>query len=68
MKVCGVKNVFFEFLHAKPCRIIWKFPQKLSVGPETCEFLTKVAIWGIGRSAGRTGGWAEIGEPKIKDT
>ena len=32
-----MKNMFFEFLHAKPYRIIWKLPQKISFGSEMCE-------------------------------
>ena len=31
----GLKTVFFELLHAKPCRIIWKLPQKVNLGSET---------------------------------
>ena len=29
--------MFFELLHAKPFRIIWKLPQKVSLGSETCK-------------------------------
>ena len=34
--------MFFGFLGAKPCRNIWKLPQKLSFGPETCEIEPKL--------------------------
>ena len=37
-----LKNVFFELLHAKPCRIIYKFHQNTILGPETCEIGSKV--------------------------
>ena len=33
-KSFGLKTVFFELLHAKPCRTIMKSPQKVSFGPE----------------------------------
>ena len=33
----GLKTMFFELLHAKPCRTIMRLHQKLSFGPETCE-------------------------------
>ena len=33
----GLKAGFFKLLHAKPCRIIWKFNQQLSFGTEMCE-------------------------------
>ena len=36
---------FFELLHPKPCRIIWKLHQKLSFGPEACEIGPKVGTW-----------------------
>ena len=37
--------MFFELILQKPCRIIYKFRQKLSFGPETCEIEPKVVIW-----------------------
>ena len=43
--ILDLKTVFFELLHAKPCRIIWKFPQKLSFEPEMCEIGPKVGTW-----------------------
>ena len=37
--------MFFELLHTKPCRTIWKLHQKVSFGSETCEIWQKVGIW-----------------------
>ena len=37
--------MFLWPLHAKPCRIIWKLPQKLNFGPETCEIGPKDGTW-----------------------
>ena len=34
--VFSLITVFFELLHAKPCRIIWKLIQKVSLGSEMC--------------------------------
>ena len=34
--------MFFELLHAKPCRTIVKLPQEVSFGPEMCEIGRKV--------------------------
>ena len=44
-KVFGLKTLFFELLHAKPCRIIWKLLRKLSLGSETCEIAPKLWLW-----------------------
>ena len=38
----GFKSVFFELLHAKPCRIIQKLPQKVSFESETSEIWPKL--------------------------
>ena len=38
-------KIVFGFLHAKPCRIIWKFPQQINFGSETCEIWPKVGTW-----------------------
>ena len=37
----GLNTVVFELLHAKPCRIIWKLPQKVRFGSETCKIEPK---------------------------
>ena len=41
LNVFGLKFVFFELLHAKPCRTIMKLLQKVSFGPEACEIEPK---------------------------
>ena len=37
--------MFFEFLQAKPCRIIKKIHQKVSFGSETCQIGPKLWLW-----------------------
>ena len=44
--------MFFEFLRAKPCRIIWKLNQQFSFGPEACEIGRKSRHLGY-RAVGR---------------
>ena len=39
------KNMFFGFLDAKPSRITWKLPQKVSCGTEMYEIGPKVGTW-----------------------
>ena len=66
--------MFFELLHAKPCRIILKFHPKLCFGPEAREIEPKVRNRTCpgGRRAGgpavsgRTGG-QRAGEPLEKE-
>ena len=41
-KLFCLQTVFFQLLHTKPCRIIWKFRQNTILGPETCEIGPKV--------------------------
>ena len=43
-KILKKKGVF-ELLDARPCRIIQKFRQKLSFGPEMCEIDKKYGFW-----------------------
>ena len=43
-KVFGLKTVFFELLHAKPCRTIMVLPQTISFGSETCKIKPKLFL------------------------
>ena len=36
-----MENMFFGFLDAKPCRIIWKLLQQFISRPEMCEIRRK---------------------------
>ena len=38
----GLKTVFFERLHAKPCRTIMNFRNNTIFGPGTCEIEQKL--------------------------
>ena len=43
IRILNQDNVIFELLQQKLCRMIYKFHQKLSFGPETCEIGLKVS-------------------------
>ena len=67
-KSFNLKTVFFELLHAKPCRTIMKLPQKVSFGPETCEIEPKLWFLASGFCLLRlgepsSGSWGNPGGP-----
>ena len=70
LNLFGLKTVFFELLHAKPCTPIWNLPlpQKASFGPETCDIGPKVwflasgfCLLRLGESSG--GNWGNQNGP-----
>ena len=40
-----MENTCFQFLDTKPCRIMWKSPQTVSLGTEKYEIEPKLGTW-----------------------